>query len=123
MDRVSNDALIFILGYGGISLYGRINTLNMAFKIGTSNYATSDCIVRAVLEFPLDPGTVCTLLNYEVSQSRVQRLVNIARQSGDLELMDESEFRKLIVLQLGLTHLQTSRPFNCGVTGQDIFEL
>ena len=63
MDGVSNDALISILSYGGVSLYGRVNTLSIAF-----NFATSEYIVRAVLELPLDPGVVCTLLNYEVSQ-------------------------------------------------------
>ena len=120
MDRVSNDALILILGYGGVSLYGRVNTLNIAFKIATN---TSDYIVRAVLEFPLDPRAVCTLMNYDVSQSRVERLVDIARQKGDLVLMNESEFRKLIVLQLGFRHLRKSRPRPYIVRGQDIFEL
>ena len=118
MDRVSNGAVILILGYGGVSLYGRVNTLNIAFKIATSNY-----IVRAVLEFPLDPRAVCTLMNYDVSQSRVERLVDIARRKGDLLLMNESEFRKLIVLQLGLTHLRNSRPHPHIIRGQDIFEL
>ena len=37
--------------------------------------------------------------------------------------MNESEFRKLIVLQLGLEHLRKSRPFPHNVMGQDIFEL
>ena len=120
MDRVSSDALIIILGYGGVSVYGRVNTLNIAFKIDAS---ASDYIVRAVLQFPLDPGAVCALMNYDVSQSRVERLVGIARQRGDLSLINESEFRALIVLQLGLAHLQKSRPFNRNVTGQDIFEL
>ena len=64
-----------------------------------------------------------TLLNYEVLQSRVERLVDIARQKDDLLLMDESEFRKLIVLQLGFTHLRKSRPHPHIVRGQDIFEL
>ena len=118
MDGVSNDALISILSYGGVSLYGRVNTLSTAF-----NFATSGYIVRAVLELPLDPGVVCTLLNYEVSQSQVERLVDIARQKHDLLLMDESEFRKLIVLQLGFTHLRKSRPHPHIVRGQDIFEL
>ena len=118
MDRVSNDVLISVLGYGGVSLYSRINALNIAFNIATSDY-----IVDAVLEFPLDPHTVCTLLNYDVSQSRVERLVGIARQKGDLRFMDENEFRKLIVLQLGLAHLRMSRPFPHNVMGQDIFEL
>ena len=118
MDRVSNDVLISVLGYGGVSLYSRINALNIAFNIATSDY-----IVDAVLEFPLDPHTVCTLLNYDISQSRVERLVGIARQKGDLRFMDENEFRKLIVLQLGLAHLRMSRPFPHNVMGQDIFEL
>ena len=118
MDRVSTDVLISVLGYGGVSLYSRINALNIAFNIATSDY-----IVDAVLEFPLDPHTVCTLLNYDVSQSRVERLVDIARQKGDLHFMDENEFRKLIVLQLGLAHLRMSRPFPHNVMGQDIFEL
>ena len=118
MDRVSDDALILILGYGGVSLYGKVNTLNVTFKIATSDY-----IVRAVLEFPLDPHVVCTLLNYDVSKSRVERLVGIARQEGDLHLMNESEFGKLIVLQLGLAHLRMSQPFPHKVMGQDIFEL
>ena len=120
MDRVSNDALILILGYGGVSVYGRVNTLNIAFKIDAS---ASDYIVRAVLQFPLDPGAVCALMNYDVSQSRVERLVDIARQKGDLVLMNESEFRKLIVLQLGFRHLRKSRPRPYIVRGQDIFEL
>ena len=120
MDRVSSDALIIILGYGGVSVYGRVNTLNIAFKIDAS---ASDYIVRAVLQFPLDPGAVCALMNYDVSQSRVERLVGIARQKGDLHYMDENEFRKLIVLQLGLAHLRMSRPFPHNVMGQDIFEL
>ena len=120
MDRVSSDALIIILGYGGVSVYGRVNTLNIAFKIDAS---ASDYIVRAVLQFPLDPGAVCALMNYDVSQSRVERLVDIARQKGDLVLMNESEFRKLIVLQLGFTHLRKSRPRPYIVRGQDIFEL
>ena len=118
MDRVSNDVLISVLGYGGVSLYSRINALNIAFNIATSDY-----IVDAVLEFPLDPHTVCTFLNYDISQSRVERLVGIARQTGDLQLMGENEFRKLIVLQLGLAHLRMSRPFPHNVMGQDIFEL
>ena len=118
MDRVSNDVLISVLGYGGVSLYSRISALNIAFNIATSDY-----IVDAVLEFPLDPHTVCTLLNYDISQSRVERLVGIARQKGDLHFMDENEFRKLIVLQLGLAHLRMSRPFPHNVMGQDIFEL
>ena len=120
MDRVSSDALIIILGYGGVSVYGRVNTLNIAFKIDAS---ASDYIVRAVLQFPLDPGAVCALMNYDVSQSRVERLVDIARQKGDLVLMNESEFRKLIVLQLGFRHLRKSRPRPYIVRGQDIFEL
>ena len=118
MDRVSNDVLISVLGYGGVSLYSRINALNIAFNIATSDY-----IVDAVLEFPLVPHTVCTLLNYDISQSRVERLVGIARQKGDLRFMDENEFRKLIVFQLGLAHLRMSRPFPHNVMGQDIFEL
>ena len=122
MDRVSNDVLISVLGYGGVALYSRINALNIACNIATSDY-TSDNIVDAVLEFPLDPHTVCTFLNYDISQSRAERLVGIARQKGDLHFMDENEFRKLIVLQLGLAHLRMSRPFPHNVMGQDIFEL
>ena len=37
--------------------------------------------------------------------------------------MNENEFRKLIVLQLGLAHLRISRPHPHKVMGQDIFEL
>ena len=72
MDRLSNDILLskdllfFVLGYGGVSLYGKLNALSIEFKIASSDY-----IVNAVLEFPLDPHNICTLLNYDVRQSRV----------------------------------------------------
>ena len=98
MDRVSNDILVskdilfFVLGYGSVSLYGKLNALSIEFKIASSDY-----IVNAVLEFPLDPHTICTLLNYDVRQSRVDRIVRSAQQTGDLCFMNENEFRKLIV--------------------------
>ena len=120
MNQVSNEALTLILDYGGVSLYSRVNALNIAFHIATN---TSDYIVRTVLEFPLDPYAVCALMNYDVSQSRVERLVDIARRKGDLHLMNEGEFRKLILLQLGLTHLRNSRPRPYIVRGQEIFEI
>ena len=124
MDGIPNDALILILGYGGVSLYGRVNTLNIAFKIATGDCGTSDWIVWAVLEHPLDPCAVCTLLNYGVNYFRVERLVGIAlNPDGMSSLMNEGEFRKLVVLQLALEHLRASRPFPHTVTGQDIFEL
>ena len=124
MDRVSNDILVskdilfFVLGYGSVSLYGKLNALSIEFKIASSDY-----IVNAVLEFPLDPHSICTLLNYDVRQSRVDRIVRSAQQTGDLCFMNENEFRKLIVLQLGLAHLRMSRPPPHKVMGQDIFEL
>ena len=120
MDRVSNDILVskdilfFVLGYGSVSLYGKLNALSIEFKIASSDY-----IVNAVLEFPLDPHSICTLLNYDVRQSRVDRIVRSAQQTGDLRFMNENEFRKLIVLQLGLAHLRMSRPFPHTIMGQD----
>ena len=120
MDRVlvSKDVLFFVLGYGGVSLYGKLNALSIEFKIASSDY-----IVNAVLEFPLDPHSICTLLNYDVRQSRVDRIVRVAQELGDLRFMNESEFRKLIVLQLGLAHLRISRPHPHKVMGQDILEV
>ena len=123
MEAMTNSALSLMLSYGSFSLYSRVHALNITFREATSDYIASEHLVKAILELPIDPRTVCTLLNHTVSQSKVTRLVKKARQDSDHPRMNRKEFRKLIVLQSGLWHLRMSRPYPHTVTGTEVFDL
>ena len=61
----------------------------------------------AVLNFRFKVDKVCELIQYQVNEKRLARL--LAAASDDIELMDPDTFGKVCVLQLALTHLRNSK--------------
>ena len=72
----------------------------------------------AVLNFRFKVDKVCELIQYQVNEKRLARL--LAAASDDIELMDPDTFGKVCVLQLALTHLRNSKTESRSVTQEEI---
>ena len=72
----------------------------------------------AVLNFRFKVDKVCELIQYQVNEKRLARL--LAAASDDIELMDPDTFGKVCVLQLALTHLRNSKRDPRSVTQEEI---
>ena len=102
-----------ILDYGGFLAFQLIQNLSK-----TCSAATTAWLVPAMLRSPIDVDKVCTLLHYEVQENRFARLLSSA--SDDFQLMNVDTYKKVIVLQLALTSLRTSRTHPYVVTDAEI---
>ena len=124
MDKLSDDTVVSIIGYGGVALYGKVNTWNTSFKIASSHCASSPYVVKAMLNYPLNPFAVCNLLNCEVRPAQVEDIINATYDEDDSICRENIiELIKVAVLKLALFHFHMSRPHPHSITGQEVIEI
>ena len=111
-----------IIRYGGCNAYFALNVVTRKFHKHVKRlYTLLDPI--EVLDLPFNAWKMCESLEYKPPNERIARIVNRARNEGDVFFMDEDEFRKVVVAQLMFSHLRRSRPFPHYVYGKDILLL
>ena len=94
---------------------------------GVSNCISAEVkpslFANAVLTTEFDADKLCAYLGVQVNERRLRRVMGIADEAGDTNIMDVAPFRKVVQVQFALQHMRKSRPAAHSLTGAEVIEV